>query len=124
MKDWKGNEIQVGHTVLVVMTRSMFSGGTLSTFFKDKFGNTELIELGTVKNDYLFETVSKAKVAEYKETLTWSEEGDPIDLGEIPINWLGFVLPTNGRTIICIEGISDNQEDYYLDYFNSPKKVS
>lgn len=111
MKDWKGNKIEVGHTVLVISTGSMFEGSA----FVIRYGDKE-IKSEPIKKSYQFEISCKYKITEPSNTLALSLGNEQ---SEMPINHVDFFIAKQPYQIICIKGVSDNKEKYYIDYFNN-----
>lgn len=107
MKDWKGNEIKVGHTIIKVAIDNMFSGSKMCLIVNGEIASTIDIE-----KEYLWDIVGKCHVKE--------DDDNEIALGEVSemgIKFLGFFMSVQPWEIICIEGISDNKEEFYDNYF-------
>jgi hypothetical protein len=110
MKDWKGNEIQEGQTILKVAVKGMFDGCRTQLMIVNKPVGEEFIQ----ERQYLWEIVTKCYV---------KEKGDNSatiggEVQEIGIDFLDFFFSAQPWEIICIEGVSDNKDDYYMNEFN------
>lgn len=116
MKDWKGNDIDVGHTIVIVRVGSMFDGATpVFISLKD-----DTMEIGDpLPKTYVFERNERIKVTEWSRLVMLGAEPSDDTVNEIPINQLDFFINVQPWEILCIEGVSDNEQDYYLNYFNS-----
>jgi len=115
MKDWKGNKIQVGHTVVVVSTGSMLEGSTPFLLIRNENGY-EKIEGEPIKKSYSFDVSAKYLITEPSNNLTISMNDNP---SEVPINHIDFWVCKQPWQIVCIEGISDDKDEYYNEYFSA-----
>lgn len=108
MKDWKGNKIQVGHTVVVVSTGSMFEG--LTPCFSVMTENGRKAFNGKpAKKSHRFDVSAKFLITEPSNDLKISMDDNP---SEIPINLINHWVIKQPWQIICIEGISDSKDEY------------
>jgi len=112
MKDWKGNEIQVSHTVLIIdINNSMKGGGSkTSILFYGKDGSP------TYRSD-VFVTIPLKDDWEICQEIEVVEKSDKISCGwtktRLPINHVDSWVCAQPWQIICIKGISDNKEEYF-----------
>lgn len=113
--DWRGNEIKGGDTVITVATKPLFS-------------EMHLYELGEEKGTILssakfpehiwepqteYEIISKDDWIGCKTTVFYNQ----IETTMISsIESLSADLLQRG-VILCIKGVSDNEQDYYTEYF-------
>lgn len=105
MKDWKGNEIKVGDTVVVIKVSALFyqEAGTMRSL---NDGNAVVTKQKHF-TDGLWDTIEKYFVSDSydpnfsrKGALQW-----PISDAEN--------IPVSGFNILAIEGVSDNKDEYY-----------
>lgn len=115
MEDWKGNKIQVGHTVIVVSTGSMFEGSKPCLMIMTENGIEKVFEGEPIKKSYSFDISAKYLITHPSNNLTISMNDKP---SEVPINHIDFWVCKQPWQIVCIEGISDNKDEYYKDYFS------
>jgi hypothetical protein len=116
MEDWKGNKIQVGHTVIVVSTGSMLEGSRPCLLMMTENGMEKVFEGEPIKKSYSFDVSAKYFITEPSNNLTISMNDKP---SKVPINHIGFWISKQPWQIVCIEGISDNKDEYYKDYFSA-----
>ena len=116
MEDWKGNKIQVGQTVIVVSTGSMFEGLKPCLLMMTENGLEKVFESEPIKKSYSFDISAKYFITEPSNNLTISMGDKP---SEVPINHIDFWISKQPWQIVCIEGISDNKDEYYNDYFSA-----
>jgi len=116
MEDWKGNKIKVGHTVIVISTGSMLEGSKYCLFMRTENGLEKVFEGEPIKKSYSFDISAKYLITEPGNNLTISMNGK---LSEVPINHIDFLICKQPWQIVCIEGISDNKDEYYKDYFSA-----
>ena len=116
MEDWKGNKIQVGHTVIVVSTGSIFEGSKPCLLIITENGLKKVFEGEPIKKSYSFDVSAKYFITEPSNNLKISMSHKP---SEIPINHIDFWVSKQPWQIVCIEGISDNKDEYYKDYFSA-----
>lgn len=120
MKDWKGNKIQIGQTVLKINFKDMF-GGSKSRLIINFYGEDGKIHTQHVGEDviapegYQWTVSSKFLITKPSNEMTicFSSECK----SEIPINCAGMWIATQPWEVLCIEGISDNEEDFFKEYF-------
>lgn len=114
MKDWKGNEICQGDIAVVVNTGSIFDGAVpVMTVIKDD--KEHIFKGEPLKKQYLWEPSSRYLITEPGNVFSISLNDKP---STIPINHVDSYLTTQPWQILCIEGKSDNQDEYYREYFN------
>lgn len=107
IKDWKGNEVKVGDTVLIVTINNTLQGGggKLGIRFYDKNGNpSEIHKVADIPLCNTWEIHQKSKIL---------PEGDIIGREGVPINMAKTWLTCQPWDILCIEGVSDNEEEYF-----------
>lgn len=107
MKDWKGNEITVGQTLLKVRVKDYFGGGKV--FLLDTNGNHEQLSFIT-PHGYQWTIIDKAIVEPAGTTCHLSFTDNP---SRIPINLLDIWLTPQACEIICIKNISDVEKEYF-----------
>lgn len=109
MKDWAGNNIKVGDTVIEYMYMIPFSD-CKTTINLD--GNDMLFD---PKPKYVWDEKNRFKVIEKSNEIGLSLNGD---ISEIPINLIGlFSEDWSVYVCKCIEGKSDNRDDFFINYF-------
>lgn len=112
MKDWKGNEIKVGDTVLLYEFEGLFAGGDLKVFMilDDSDAPQEIGSIPNPKHSK-WELLQTIKVI------------DPINDGcihcylnpdEVPLDSLSWNLCTMPNRCVCIKGLSDNELEHFL----------
>ena len=115
MKDWKGNEIQVGDTIVLVSTKSQATESSL--ILMDFSSNEPPQVLSTHKEEskYQWVVLSSYLITKHRGRLylTFDDNGITSNYG---IETLSFFL--SDSDIICIKGKSDNETEYYQHYFN------
>ena len=109
MQDWKGNEIEVGQTVLIVNVKSMFSGSKSQFTIMTENGLQNVGEQTISPESHQWNIVSEANITPPSADVVISM-GE--DASEIPINQIDLWLSIQPWQILCIEGVSDNCEDY------------
>lgn len=115
MKDWKGNNIQIGDTIVLVSTRS--HGVSSSLVLMSFCSNEPPTVLSTYKEDanYRWLILSTYEIINHNGKLyySWSNEDYTynFDLNSIE-------LMKEENVVICIKGKSDNEKEYYEYYFN------
>lgn len=118
MKDWKGNKIEVGQTVIKVAFKSMFGGSAsrMVLIFTDANGEQHHRKGEEFINpmDYKWEIEGKYIITEQRNTMLISFGNRP---SEVTIDSLDFMLSTQPWQILCIEGISDNEEEFFKELF-------
>jgi hypothetical protein len=113
MKDWKGNEIKPGMTILKIAVKGMFDGGKIAAFNK----NGEVIAYSKpLPRQYLWEVTAKCFVKPEGDTKIESTENE-IEECKIGVDFLDFWFNPSYFEIIAIEGISDNKDEYYMNVF-------
>ena len=116
MKDWKGNEVQVGDTVLLVATGSMFDGSVLISSMWDGEKYVERQISDPIPKSYSFDIEGKYLITEPSNLMTIYF--DPKITQPVPIDQADFYIAKQPWHIICIEGKSDNEKEYYQHYFD------
>lgn len=114
MTDWKGNIIQAGHNILIVDVQSPFSDCDMVMYSPIDFK-----EVGRIKGkrDYIWNVSQRVKVTEPSQSIMISFNNNTAS--EIPVNSLEFMCSCQYWQIICIEGISDNKEEYFTEHFKT-----
>ncbi len=115
MKDWKGNQIEVGHTLLIIEFKNFDAGHTPYTEFKHKYGPSTYLRGNPIPVQYRWEI---------KKTILVIEPG-PRDiiyavdvLNKVPINELPSFLSIKGNETLCIKGLSDNEQDFFIHHIS------
>jgi len=113
MKDWKGNEVQVGDKLVCVEIHHQSAGSTYQTIFSLGNGHpVHVSEEQTMPYEYVWWERLRCEVIEY---------GHMVELGnggQIPINHLDFFFPIQHNQILCIEGKSFDRDEYYIHKFS------
>ncbi len=113
-EDWQGNQIVAGQTLVLVQTKPMFSESKMM-LFDFKSGKMEQIGKTITYPKYVWEVGSEFKVWEDKNgTLfyTLQDEDYKIHIQLSSLLWMN-------NSLVCIKGLSDNEEEYYTKYFNN-----
>ena len=111
MQDWKGNKIEVGQTVLIVNVKSMFGGCKSQFTIMTENGLQNVGGEIISPESHQWNIVSEANITPPSANATisiFTGEG----ASEIPINQIDLWLSVQPWQILCIEGVSDNCEDY------------
>lgn len=101
MKDWKGNEIKAGQTIIKIQVQGMFDESEITPMFGDK-------KPFVVDRSYLWNIIKKCKVVKKRERIEYNKR-----ISKISLDFLDFFIGKQPYEIICIKGISDKKEDYY-----------
>lgn len=117
MKDWKGNEIQVGQTVLLIATGSMYEGSTFGIAMWDGESYKEIFKGEPIPKSYSFEIERKFLITEPSNMMTIYFDLKATQ--PVPIDQADFHIAKQPWHIIAIEGISDNEKEYYENYFRA-----
>jgi hypothetical protein len=115
MKDWKGNDIEEGDTIVLVSTKSHPIDSSL--VLMNLGSNEPPTVLSTYKEDarYRWLVLNTYKIKNIRGRLyvTFNDDGITCNYG---ITTLDFFK--GDHAIICIKGKSDNETEYYQHYFN------
>jgi hypothetical protein len=112
MNDWKGNEITVGMIVSKIRYKNWYEGGKISLGFMSSDGIEFIGKTVYQEDNYFWDVVETARITEPSNTFTMMF--DPNAIGSVPINHIGgFQLHCNAFEIICIQGISDNMDEFF-----------
>ena len=115
MKDWKGNEIEEGDTIVLVSIRSHPIDSSL--VLMDLGSNEPPTVLSTYKEDarYRWLILNTYETTSHNGRLyvTFVDDGITCNYGIETIDFF-----KDDHTIICIKGKSDNEKEYYEYYFN------
>lgn len=117
MKDWKGYNIKVGDNVLVVAVKNPFEGDRAGIIIMYKGGNRRLIQSEEViPKSYFWNVQHKYKImpANSDNQIIFEKIGTIL----LPVNLLDFSLCIQPWEILCIEGISDDEQEYYTAKFS------
>lgn len=114
MKDWKGNEIKIGDTISSYYYKCLFGGSEIVRFDPENGFKQERV--GKTP-EFCWVLSSRFIVTPPSNSLTIAETDESI--GEIPINMADsdWVLPQKHLMCLCIEGVSDNEQDFFEEYF-------
>ena len=133
MKDWKGNKVKAGDTVVRIRIQDDHSFYPTSCFMLSQDSEGRLVKSHEVKLDapperkYLWEEVDRYEVHEQEV----GYKGDVIRYLARHQNMRDgrtFVLPIDDpfgesaaepRIITCIAGKSDDRDEYYLNLFRA-----
>lgn len=113
LTDWKGNEIKPGHRVVQVRIKPLFGRSQLCLI-----NNGKLQPLHDILDEpeYIWEPLDEYLVQGNEEYMVIFTEQGPYTLAT-PLSSL-FLFKSDS-IIICIKGFSDNEEDFYLNYFSN-----
>ena len=116
MKDWQGNEIKVGDTVLKIMVRDVLYEGVKSLFVFDAVSNdSKILNTCVLPRQHLWKVVFETLVLDIEDPekfqiVVYASKS------KIPINHLAINLSSGGffsqNYIIAIKGVSDSREEY------------
>lgn len=106
MNDWKGNEIEVGHTVALIQVSTKFyeSGRALERLNPEQAHVTRHPHqsgLWAVRQRYHICSGFEGSIVD-----------DNTKVSELPISMIDIIKPQPFE-ILAIEGVSDNKEEYY-----------
>lgn len=107
MKDWKGNEIIPGMTIVVVEVVNEDAGAVFS-LVNDPSGKEHVI--GT---NYCWKPRMEVEVQDYDDMVDVSES----EWKQAPVNLLSIAICKQAWEIICIKGVSDNEQEYFTRHF-------
>lgn len=117
MKDWKGNKIKAGDTIVFVSTKPLFED--FGWMIPKGNGVFEVLKLKDQPKEHCWEP-REYKTQEKDGLLFYTPAEEPTDgivrwfiLDEFSMKF--FSQPGE---ILCIKGVSDNEEEYYKQYFN------
>lgn len=107
LTDWKGNEIKSGDTLVIVKTKPLAkSAGIL---YKGQYHEIEKYP------EHIWSVSEEMKVMGSDNYLMVQEYADGITVLS-SLHGLIWLLE-GSSTIICIKGVSDNEQEYYSEYF-------
>lgn len=109
MKDWKGNTIEIGHTVYRVATINPHAGFRLRFIGIQDGEETDIVDMGVIEKDSFF-VWEEYLIIPHSDII---EEWRGNELFKVPINYIEKEIVCKENQILCIKGISDNQFDYY-----------
>ncbi|MDO6737117.1 hypothetical protein [Wenyingzhuangia sp. 2_MG-2023] len=114
LTDWKGNKITAGQTLVLVRTKPIFGEMKLMLFdFKEKM--MEQIGETIVSPKHIWELGGEFKVWEDKRgTLFYTLKEDDYKC-HIQLSSLFWM----NNAVVCIKGVSDNEKDYYTEFFKN-----
>ena len=115
--DWQGNQIFDGATLLVVRIKPTIiydiSGVEHAAKYYNKH-NMSILQSAPLK-EYYWDVIAEGKVFVYNENSIY------LEIGELYAALLLVVSDdergTKPHDIVCIKGLSDNEEAFYLEYF-------
>lgn len=113
MKDWKGNEIKSGDTVVIVTVKSMFGRASYGYIIFKEDGTTDHIKVqeGIEPPKYMWNIFDEKEIFDMDGHLRYYyNAGDIVYNLPAEEDWLNS--QSNFR-IVCIKGVSDNKHDYY-----------
>lgn len=108
MKDWKGNEIKIGQTIIVVEVINEDAGAIFS-LVNDPTGKEYIT--GT---NYCWKPRMEVEVLDYDDLVDLDDSA----WKQSPINLLSIAICKQDWEIICIKGVSDSEEEYYKHKFS------
>lgn len=114
MEDWKGNKVEVGQTVLVIATGNMFEGSSIHVMICDGETHQEVYKSEPLPKSYSFDIMEKYLITEPSSSISHHLLAE---INEMPINCADGFIIKQPYIIIAIEGISDNRDEYYTEYF-------
>jgi hypothetical protein len=119
MEDWKGNTIKKGDIVKIYMYRYMFSGSEMSLVIIDRNGRIQETAKTTIPEEYVWVLCNTYKIIG-GTTFIIKEDTKPDEVVEMPLCCFDFMINANGFChAICIEGVSDNRDDFMIKHFSS-----
>lgn len=119
MKDWKGNDIKPGDTVVHVRVKKLPITTKLVVL---DFENDTINVVGTndtPAKDYDWEVVGEREVVSLDGRMYFQHTGTDGIVYRIDTSIGDFMADPvlAGTEILCIKGVSDNETEYYLNYF-------
>jgi len=117
MKDWKGNIICVGQTVLIVSTNTYGAGDTMFLMWPQPDGTFKKSNETRIPDQHQWKITDRFLITEPGNTVFYSNDDTP---NKVPINLVDWNITKRFgmHEIVCIEGISDNQLEYFKEFFN------
>lgn len=109
LEDWKGNRIKPGDTIVIVRTKPAFDTVSIT------FSKRDEVLVRECAPDHIWEIIEELEVI--------GDENYP--LIHTKVNGFSFIssahaavwLGHSSSSIVCIKGVSDNEQDYYTEYF-------
>jgi len=118
MKDWKGNNINIGDTVKIYLYRYITSGAEMSLMTIGKNGVKE-VGRQKIPEEYTWVLCHTYKIIGGTQML-FKEKTKPDEITEVPLCMFDFAGNLNSFChAVCIEGVSDSREEFMLNHFNS-----
>lgn len=106
LTDWKGNIINSGDTIVLVRTKPMFGAGFML------LPTGEYVQITEEPPEHIWQVIAEHKVTgAYPNLITQTEEQG----FKFTTTLKNFLMLADG--VICIKGLSDNEQDYYTEYF-------
>lgn len=115
MKDWKGNTVDIGSTIIIVDIKTPFGGDRVVFPVADENGDIHLIDGGKTSNNYHWNINVKYIVTDFGNSYKTSFTDAA---GSIPINLIEMMIKVQPWQILCIEGKSDNKDEYFEHLFS------
>lgn len=113
MTDWKGNEIKEGHIIVIVRTKPFFTAARFGFLdFSNPSKGFEQVGETYKTPEYIWEPRWDMEVVSLDGKLYYKSNNTYVD-----ISMLNFFKQDSD--IICIKGISDNEQEYFLEHFKS-----
>lgn len=109
LEDWKGNRIKPGDTIVIVNTKPIFGASLLHLPNGDKVQITE----DPPKHIWDIQEEYKVIGSEEYPCIELKTNGYTIVSSLYGAVW----LVNDSSIIICIKDVSDNEQDYYMEYF-------
>lgn len=111
LTDWKGNEIKVGDTIVVVSTQPIFGASFIM------FHDGSEIQITKEPPKYTWEAGEEYEVIGSDEypMISTNMDGHSVMSPLSATIW----MMDGSSDIICIKGVSDNEQDYYRWLFSN-----
>lgn len=124
MTDWKGNEILEGMTIMRVSTKPLFNNIRYGFSFIGENGESSWNQVGEPVHtpDHIWEIQFEAVVVKRKIIMPDGNKKEALfytPYKEMNYTFeVEFIDMAQPSDIVCIKGISDNEQEYFLQYFN------
>ncbi len=107
LKDWMGNLVKDGDTIIIRRTRSLFRGDIKMGFLNS---DEPMVTIGYIPNNFLWKNIGEYQIKNVDGCLrydiplmdgkTFRENASMIDFGK------------QSTDVICIKGVSDDKNKY------------
>lgn len=119
--DWKGNAIKAGDTIVNVGTKPLFGKTTFGLMFVGKDGEKSFHKLSESEEppQHIWNVLGEYKVVQRADKLYYVLKTDDITYF---LDLSMMLFGGQPDDIICIKGVSDNEQEYYAEYFKTDHK--